>query len=167
MAERIGKWIIDPTVEELLDQMMSRLEENLLEMFNLALDQTVDRWNNGGGYDDLGDEISWDGMTTKGPPVLLDTGNLMDSLEYIILEDGYNFKFDITSTAEVYGRKGEKWAVHPKNVSIWNDWIPHKNVPKEYREYGEAYVETRREAYQGVVKEWLDRGDIRIATYLD
>ena len=167
MAEIVGIWIIDPDLESLIDDIKSTLLSNLAEMFGLALDEAVDRWGNGGGYDASGEEVSWDGMTKKGPPVLLDTGNLMESLELILLEEGWDAKFDITSTAEVYGRKGGKWAVHPKNVSIWNDWIPHKNVPKEYRENGEAYSEIRSKAFQEVVREWLDRGDLRVATYLD
>ena len=139
MAEIVGTWIIDPDLESLIDDIKSTLLSNLAEMFGLALDEAVDRWGSGGGYDASGDEISWDGMTKKGPPVLLDTGNLIDSLELVLKDDGYDAKFDITSTAEVYGRKGGKWAVHPKNVSIWNDWIPHKNFPAGYRVDSEAW----------------------------
>ena len=164
MAEIVGAWTVDPSILELSRQMISRAEEGFLEMFGLALDETVDRWGRGGGYNDSGEEISWNGLTKKGPPVLLDTGNLLEPLEYVILEDGHDFKFDITSTAEVYGRKGEMYAVTPQNVSIWNSWIPHKNVPKQYREGGEAYTKVRDEAFQEVVKEWLDRGDLRLTT---
>ena len=164
MAEIIGEWIIDPNLETIIDRIETSVIENLSEMFGLALDETVNTWASGGGYNDSGEEISWNNFTKKGQPVLLDTGNLMESLELVLLEEGWDFKFDITSTAEVYGRKGEMYAVTPQNVSIWNSWIPHKNVPKQYREGGEAYTKVRDEAFQEVVKEWLDRGDLRLTT---
>ena len=164
MAEIIGEWIIDPNLETIIDRIETSVIENLSEMFGLALDETVNTWASGGGYNDSGEEISWNNFTKKGQPVLLDTGNLMESLELVLLEEGWDFKFDITSTAEVYGRKGEMYKVTPQNVSIWNSWIPHKNVPKQYREGGEAYTKVRDEAFQEVVKEWLDRGDLRLTT---
>ena len=161
MAEIVGTWIIDPDLESLLDDIKSTLLSNLAEMFGLALDEAVDRWGSGGGYDASGEEVSWDGMTKKGPPVLLDTGNLIDSLELVLLDDGYDAKFDITSTAEVYGRKGGKWAVHPKNVSIWNDWIPHKNVPKGYRVGSEAWDDAVTNSTSETMNKWINRGSIR------
>ena len=139
MAEIVGDWIVDPDIETVKDRIEVSVIENLSDMFGLALDETVGRWGNGGGYNAAGEEISWEGMTKKGPPVLLDTGNLIDALELVLLDGGWDAKFDITSTAEVYGRKGGKYAVHPKNVSIWNDWIPHKNFPAGYRVDSEAW----------------------------
>ena len=139
MAEIIGAWVIDPNLKAIVDRIAVSVLENLSGIFDLALDEAVDRWGDGGGYNSAGEEISWDGLTKKGPPVLLDTGNLIDALELVLLDGGWDAKFDITSTAEVYGRKGEKHAVHPKNISIWNDWIPHKNFPAGYRVDSEAW----------------------------
>ena len=161
MAEIVGTWIIDPDLESLLDDIKSTLLSNLAEMFGLALDEAVDRWGSGGGYDASGEEVNWDGITKKGPPVLLDTGNLIDSLELVLKDDGYDAKFDITSTAEVYGRKGGKWAVHPKNVSIWNDHIPHKNVPKGYRVGSEAWDDAVTNSTSETMNKWINRGSIR------
>ena len=164
MAEIVGAWTVDPSILELSRQMISRAEEGFLEMFGLALDETVDRWGRGGGYNDSGEEISWNGLTKKGPPVLLDTGNLMEALEYVILEDGHDFKFDITSTAEVYGRKGEMYAVTPQNVSIWNSWIPHKNVPAEYRVDSEAWLMAIQNAVSDSMEGLLQDGSIKLNT---
>jgi len=161
MAEIVGDWIIDLDLEAVKDRIEASVIEDLSEMFGLALDETVDRWGSGGGYDASGEEVSWDGMTKKGPPVLLDTGNLIDSLELILFDGGWDAKFDITSTAEVYGRKGGKWAVHPKNVSIWNDWIPHKNFPAGYRVESEAWDTAIRNAVSDSMEELLQDGTIR------
>ena len=162
MAEIYGDWIIDPNLETVIDRIEVSVLENLSDIFGLALDETVDRWGSGGGYNDSGEEISWDGLTKKGPPVLNDTGNLMEALELVLLEEGWDAKFDITSTAEVYGRKGGKWAVHPKNVSIWNDWIPHKNVPAGYRVDSEAWLMAIKSATSGAMEELLEDGTIRL-----
>ena len=164
MAEIIGEWIIDPNLETIIDRIETSVIENLSEMFGLALDETVNTWASGGGYNDSGEEISWNNFTKKGQPVLLDTGNLMESLELVLLEEGWDFKFDITSTAEVYGRKGEMYKVTPQNVSIWNSWIPHKNVPAEYRVDSEAWLMAIQNAVSDSMEGLLQDGSIKLNT---
>ena len=80
----------------------------------------------------------------------------------VLLEEGWDAKFDITSTAEVYGRKGEMYAVTPQNVSIWNSWIPHKNVPAGYRVDSEAWLMAIKSAVSDSMEGLLQDGSIKL-----
>ena len=103
MAEKIGKWIVDPSIDSIVDESVDFLIQNFIpklaeEAHNIIM---ID-WDKQRGYSSGGSSLQW----TRSPkskrknPILFDTGVLKSSIDIIFFDGGADFRFEASGGSQ-------------------------------------------------------------------
>ena len=137
MAEVVGNWIFRPSLDSFIDDLYISVLDNIIpKVAEKAFNLVMDAWDNEKGYTNNGDLIKWarSPKSKRTNPILKDTGVLQSSIEIIFFDGGADFKFE-ASGGSIY-----KSGATVEEVSSYNDYNPHTNVPQEYMPGGSEWV---------------------------
>tara|TARA_Y100000310_G_C20398361_1_gene676202 strand:- start:237 stop:722 length:486 start_codon:yes stop_codon:yes gene_type:complete len=130
MAETIpGGYTFDPSVESIALEIIDYVIDNSVpKIAEQAHNTIMMSWDDEQGYSHNGSLFTWQRSpkSKRKNPILFDTGVLKSSIDIIFFNGGLEFKF------EASGGSKYKSGATVEEVSSYNDYNPHTNVPKEY-----------------------------------
>tara|TARA_Y100000310_G_C20417599_1_gene685099 strand:+ start:105 stop:584 length:480 start_codon:yes stop_codon:yes gene_type:complete len=137
MAESIpGGFTFDPSVASVAMKITDYIGENSIPVIaEQAHNVIMMDWANEQGYSSDGSPFSWQRSpkSKRKNPILSDTGVLQSSIDIVFFDDGFEFKFEV-SGGSIY-----KSGATVEEVSSYNDYNPHTNVPAEYMPGGSEW----------------------------
>ena len=122
-----------------LDKAMFKLGEMLYDravptIATEALSAIMSSWDNETGYSFDGSPFPWQRSpeSTRTNPILFDTGTLKSSISIVYTKDSTPFYFEASGKTYDNGNSVE-------DVSAYNSYNPHDNVPIEYQAKGKEF----------------------------